>query len=515
MRTDVILRQAHYVESCLLRGAVVHCAASLLLALLVMAGAAAPAADSRVQVLILTGESDYPYHDWRATSPFLKGLLEKTGRFDVKVAEEVRGLTARTLIGYDVLVLNYNGPRWGEETDRAVEEFMRRGKGMVALHGVSYGRFFGMELQKGRWAASSKGEGWPAYAEMLGSTWKPENIGHAVRHIFTARWVDRNHPISRGLEESFLADDELYHRMDLRANIHVLASAYSDPKMGGTGKEEPILWAVPFGQGRVVHTTLGHDTASMYQSGFVTAFLRSVEWAATGAVALPAGLNAGPAIREDAARVLVVTGGHSYPVSFYTLFEGYEDIRWWHACSQAEAFIPKMKERYDVIVLHDMYERIGDTERANLQAFVDGGGGVVSIHHSIVDYTSWPWWYEEVTGGKFFTQPSGSHPKSEYKDDVPLVARAVRSAGGHAVLRGVGPLALVDEAYRGMWLSPKITPLMETENPHNDRPVVYVGPHTKARVVYIQVGHGDSTIRHPGYRRLVHNAILWAARRAD
>ncbi len=480
----------------------------------VLMGLAAAAEDARVPVLILTGESDYPYHDWRTTTAFLRGLLDRTGRFDVKVAEEVRGLTARTLARYDALILNYNGPRWGVGTERAVEQFLRRGKGMVALHGVSYGRFFGMQMEKGRWGASSD-PGWVAFPQILGATWKPENIGHAVRHIFTARWVVRDHPISNDLEESFLVDDELYHRMDLLPNTRVLARAYSDPKMGGTGREEPVLWTVPFGRGRVVHTTLGHDAASMYQPGFVVTFVRSVEWAATGVARLPPKLTAGPATREDAARVLVVTGGHSYPVSFYTLFEGDENIRWWHACSRAEAFTPKMRDRYDVVLLHDMYEQIGANERSNLRAFVEEGGGIVSTHHSIVDYTSWPWWYEEVTGGKFFTQPSGSRPKSEYRDDVLLIAQAVRSAARHPVLRGVGPLALVDEAYKGMWLSPGITPLMETENPHNDRPVVYIGPHKKARVVYIQFGHGDTTMRHPGYRRLVRNAIAWAAHRDE
>jgi hypothetical protein len=100
---------------------------------------------SRLRVLFLTGESDYPNHYWRVTTPFLRSLLQRTGRFDVKVAEEVRGLDDRSLAPYDVLVLNYNGPRWGETTESAVEAFVRNGKGMVAVHGVSYGTFFGME----------------------------------------------------------------------------------------------------------------------------------------------------------------------------------------------------------------------------------------------------------------------------------------------------------------------------------------------------------------------------------
>lgn len=240
---------------------------------------AQPPAPQRFRALILTGSSDLPYHDWRVTTPHLRGLLEKTGRFEVTVSEQVAGLGARDLAGYDALVLNYNGPRWGEQTERAVEDFVRAGKGMVAVHGVSYGVFFGQEFQERRWRRSSRGDpGWRAYAEMLGATWEPENIGHGKRHVFTVRWVDREHLVSQGLEETFLADDELYHRMDLRPNARVLAAAFSDPATGGTGRGEPVIWAVPFGQGRVIHITLGHDVAAMSRPGFVTALVRAAEW---------------------------------------------------------------------------------------------------------------------------------------------------------------------------------------------------------------------------------------------
>jgi type 1 glutamine amidotransferase len=486
----------------------------LLRALPVLLLAAGAAGAPPVRVLILTGESDRPYHDWRSTTPFLKGILEASGRFDVKVAEEPRGLTGRTLSGYDALVLNYNGPRWGGQSERAVEEFIRSGKGMVAVHGVSYGVFFGMEWNGRRWTRSQKGDkGWEAYADLLGATWASENIGHAARHVFPVKWKDREHPISRGLEPEFLANDELYHRLDLRPNARVLAAAFDDPAVGGTGKEEPILWTVPFGAGRAVHITLGHDIAAMYQPGFAAAFARSLEWTATGAVTLPARVNAVPVPQASAVRVLVVTGGHGYPSSFFTLFEGHAGITWRHASSQTEAFTPDMAERYDVLVLHDMHETIGEAARENLRAFVESGKGVVSTHHAIVDYTSWPWWHEEVIGGKYFTAAKGPHPASAYKDDVEMVARPAKGMTGHPVIRGLGPLPVVDEAYRGMWHSPRITVLMETAHPLNDRPVVYIGPHPKARAVYIQYGHNDSTIRHPGYRALLRNAVLWTARR--
>ncbi len=483
--------------------------------LVFLACATIPSVDAaRLKVLILTGESDYPFHDWRSTTPFLRTLLERSGRFEVRVAEEVNGLGPQALASYDLLILNYNGPRWVESTERAIEEFVKSGKGMVALHGVSYGPFFGMEYRNGHWLyPEGNTTGWKAYPDMLGSSWKPENIGHAVRHAFPVRWVDRTHPISQGMAETFLVSDELYHRLDLRPAAHVLACAYDNPQMGGTGKDEPMIWTVSYGKGRVVHTPLGHDTAAMYSEGFQSAFVRSAEWAATGAVTLP---PEAPALHyARPVRTLVVTGGHDYPASFYTLFEGYEDIVWSHATSQAEAFTPKMQELYDVVVLHDMYENIGLGERTNLRSFVESGRGVVAIHHCIVDYTSWPWWYERVIGGKFFTQASGPHAQSEYKEGVDFVAKPSQGSSHHPVIRGIGPLVVHDEAYRKMWHSDRISVLMETDEPLNDRPVVYIGPNPRFRSIYIQLGHGDSTIRNPAFRALVHNAILWGAKRTQ
>lgn len=256
------------------------------LVLLATTGAAVSA--EKIRVLVLTGETDLPYHDWSVTTPFLRSVLANSGRFDVKVEEEVRGITATTLVGYDVVVLNYNGPRWGETAERAVEDFLRSGKGMIAIHCVSYGPFYGQELRPGK--RRMAGEPWSAYADMMGVTWKLENIGHSKRHVFPVKWVDRDHPISRGLDETFVANDELYHKMDYRQNVHVLASAYSDPKFGGTGKEEAMIWTVSFGNGRIVHITLGHDRLAMSQPGFVEAFARGTEWAASGAVTLQPGI---------------------------------------------------------------------------------------------------------------------------------------------------------------------------------------------------------------------------------
>ncbi len=56
-------------------------------------------------------------------------------------------------------------------------------------------------------------------------------------------------------------------------------------------------------------------------------------------------------------RLLVVTGGHDYPTSFYTVFEQ-DGLTWDHAVSNEEAFRKDLRGRYDALVLYDGSEKI-------------------------------------------------------------------------------------------------------------------------------------------------------------
>ena len=86
--------------------------------------------------------------------------------------------------------------------------------------------------------------------------------------------------------------DELYHGQRGPAkDIHILLTAYSDPApgKGGTGKNEPMVWWVPYGKGKVVTNLLGHvgSLETMQCVGFKTLLCRSVEWVATGKCTTP------------------------------------------------------------------------------------------------------------------------------------------------------------------------------------------------------------------------------------
>lgn len=465
-----------------------------------------PFKHSPLRVLIFSGCNS---HDWRTTTPYMKKLLLDTGRFDVRVNEEPAGTTAKTLETYDVILLNYSGARWGEVTEKAIEEFVKSGKGLIAVHQASH-PFSGLRIRSDRKINAGIIEPpWNEYAKMIGCKWSenPPITGHGDMHTFKVKFINREHPIAGGMGESFTVTDQLYHNMVMQPDVEILATAYDAPKIGGTGKDEPMLWTVKYGKGRIFYTALGHDVSNMQEPGFITTFVRGCEWAAAGSVTLPANILP-HSQKPDALRVLAVTGGHNYDTEFYSVFTGFKDIIWSHKTSNYEAFKTDIREKYDVLVLYDFSQEIGKNESKNLRAFVESGKGIVVLHHAIADYNSWEWWYREVVGGKYLLEPDLDLPVSTFKHDEELFVYPVVN---HPITAGIWRIHIWDETYKGMWISPDVKVLMETDNPNNDKPVVWVSPYDKSKVVYIQLGHDRRAHLHTGYQKLVRRAVLWSA----
>lgn len=208
-------------------------------------------------------------------------------------------------------------------------------------------------------------------------------------------------------------------------------------------------------------------------------------------------------------RVQLTTGGHAHDISFYSVFEGNASLRI-NVNPHPSAFRRDLRASADVLVLYDMVDLEGEKERANLQAFVEAGKGLVVLHHSLCGNWRWKWWYEEVVGGRYLMDEDAGLKKSAFKHDVEI---AVKPVASHPVLKGIGAFTVFDETYKGMWISPRSQVLLETDHPDGDRAVAWIGPNAKSRVAVIQLGHGPEAHRHPVYRRLVSNAIQWAAGR--
>ncbi len=447
-----------------------------------LAGSASGA--NPLRVLIVSGGGE---HGGQRTGPILKGILADTGRFDARVCEFPAELSPRTLADFDLLVADDAGPAPGSDTERAITGFVESGKGLVITHG----------------ALSS------ANVMVYGPV-RPADALHTPVQFFEVRVVRPEHPIVQGMRPRFRMADAAYRGLASSPGAEVIATAVDEAR-GGGGKEEPVLIASSRGKGRVLCIALGHDPAAMHQREFIATFARGSEWAATGAVTLPADLDPS---RPSAGAVkgLVITGGHDHEAAFYSLFDGYKDLNWMPVETSTTAFTKDLREKYDVVIMYDFTRDIDDTCKQNLRDFVESGKGIVVLHHALLNYQKWPWWYEEVVGGRYRLERQGDIPSSTVKNDQEIFVTPV---GEHPVTAGIKPFHITDEAYKRMWISDRVRPLLTTDNPTSDSSLAWIGPYEKSRVVAIQLGHGHSAFGHPSYRALVHNAVLWAAGKSN
>ena len=233
-----------------------------------------------IRTVVLSGANN---HDWEWTAPTIAGALAETGRFQVEVRNDPAAFLVQPPAGLQLLVLDYNGKRWGDDAERAFLKLVEGGVGVTVLH-----------------AANNAFPGWVEYERMVGLMWR-EGTGHGAYHPFDVAVVDHNHAITAGMADLRQHPDELYHRLVYTpgADFKVLLSAYSDPKTGGTGRHEPMGTVAQWGKGRVFHTPLGHvwkgvpaSRATWGDPQLRRFVARGSEWAATGAVTLaPEPLN--------------------------------------------------------------------------------------------------------------------------------------------------------------------------------------------------------------------------------
>ena len=248
-----------------------------------------------LKVLLVDGQNN---HDWKTTSPVLKQILEEDGLATVEVATspakgEDMGGFAPNFAAYQVVVSNYNGALWSPATQEAFEKFVSNGGGFVPVHAAnnsfsewkSYNEMIGV----GGWGGRNEKSG--PLLRLRDGKWTndptPGGAGHhGKQHEFLMVTRAPDHPIMAGLPTKWMhTKDELYdHLRGPAQNLTVLASAMSDPATGGSGEDEPLLFALSYGKGRVFHTALGHALDAIKDVGFATTLRRGVEWAATGKV---------------------------------------------------------------------------------------------------------------------------------------------------------------------------------------------------------------------------------------
>lgn len=282
-------------------------------------------AANKLKALIVDGQNNHAV--WPKSTIMMKHYLEETGLFDVDVARsgflwkwereqawlplaaagesqkrdqpEADPDFAPDFSTYDLVVSNFGwqAAQWPEATKRNFEEYMQQGGGLVVVHAADnswpewteFNRMIGL----GGWGGRDEADGPYVYFDREGHLIRDPEPGPAGAHgpqqefLITIR--ETNHPITQGLPDFWMhSKDECYARLRGPAeNLTVLATASDTPELQAAGRNEPMLMTIDYHQGRIFHTTLGHDTDAFEGVGFIVTFQRGAEWAATGKVTQP------------------------------------------------------------------------------------------------------------------------------------------------------------------------------------------------------------------------------------
>lgn len=277
-------------------------------------------AEDKLKALIVDGQNNHVM--WPKTTVMMKKYLEETELFAVDVARTaftwrgedliaeypVDGVGPTTATGqpqpdpnfkpdfsrYDVVISNYNGATWPQETQKTFVDYVSNGGGYVVVHAANnafgdwkeYNQVIGLGGWGGRTEKSGPYVFFNGHGELVRDTTPGGGGHHGPQHPFRIIVRDDSHPITRGMPHEWMhAKDELYDLLRGPAeNMKILATAFSDKAEKGTGRHEPMMLTVRFGKGRVFHTPMGHADYSQECVGFILSLQRGAEWAATGKV---------------------------------------------------------------------------------------------------------------------------------------------------------------------------------------------------------------------------------------
>ena len=249
----------------------------------------------KMKALIVDGQNG---HKWQETTPLLKKSLEETGMFAVDVATsppkggDMSGFKP-DFAAYDLVVTNYQGDSWPEETQKALVDYVSGGGGFVVYHFAcaafpdwkEYNEITGL----GGWGRRNEKDGpyvrWRD-GEFVRDMTPGRGGGHGPAQPFQLVIRNADHPITKGLPPVFMhPTDELYGWLRGPAkNLTVLATAFAPKDKGGSDEHEPLLMTIKYGEGRVFHNALGHEGEQLKSVSFIVTFQRGAEWAATGKV---------------------------------------------------------------------------------------------------------------------------------------------------------------------------------------------------------------------------------------
>jgi len=223
--------------------------------------------------------------------------------------------------------------------------------------------------------------------------------------------------------------------------------------------------------------------------------------------------------QNEKVKAVVITAGHGFQKEpFFEIFDSFDNIEYNHfpLKDDSEIFEDISNWDYDVIVLYNMTQQISPKRRRNFLKLLNRGVGVVALHHCIAAFEDWSE-YRKIIGGIYFLhakQENGiAYKPSTYKHDVDFKIHVEDTS--HPVTKGMSDFTIHDETYKNCVFEKDNQVLLSTNHPTSDTPLCWVRQYDRARIFYIQMGHGPSAYADKNYRRVVSRAIRWCANKLN
>ncbi len=213
---------------------------------LLLAGPAFAAEPPKLKVLFL---GDTAGHQPSTRFKILEPVLAKRG-IAMTYTEKLDDLNAKTLAGYDALMIYANHTKISPEQEKALLDYVEGGKGFVPLHCASY-----CFLNS------------PKYIDLVGAQFRSHGTG-----TFRSEVVKADHEIMKGYQ-AFSSWDETYVHTKHNTQDRVVLEVRTDGDL-----KEPWTWVRTQGKGRVFYTAWGHDNRTWEHPGFQNLVERGLRW---------------------------------------------------------------------------------------------------------------------------------------------------------------------------------------------------------------------------------------------
>jgi uncharacterized protein len=227
---------------------------------------------------------------------------------------------------------------------------------------------------------------------------------------------------------------------------------------------------------------------------------------------------------ENQIEVLIITDERKFNrEAFFAMFDSFQNVRWTEMTHPGilDFFGTDSIKNFDAIVFYDMPEEVilSVEQKQNMLRFFEEGAPAVFLHHSLLSYRHWEE-FTEIIGGRYYNKTPliteyGDTLQSAYQHDVRYKINIVDA--DHPVTDGLNDFEIIDEVYNNYLVKDNVEVLLTTDNSLSGHKLGWINTFGNSRVVYLINGHGETAYENPNFRKLVHNAINWAAsnRRKD